>query len=125
MIDWTKLYVDLLQNGSPAIIVQTLNRIILHGKTRKDKTNTNIASNIFANIYQVLSLQYRTIDTFLKGPRPKFLKSTVGKSHDIKMENTKMIKMDGFLNKGRMRLTMPSPMNLILREDTRSLWHSS
>ena len=108
MIDWTKLYVDLLQNGSPDIIVQTLNRIIMHGKMRKDITITNIANDIFTKITQVLSLQYQTIDTFLKGPRSIHTKSN-DQNYERKKENTKM-EVDGFLNDGRVRFAIPSPI---------------
>ena len=66
MYEWVQLYVDLFKNATPYVIVQTLNRIMVTGKQKKDKTVTNIARKIFNRIDNKLSLKYKTIDIFLK-----------------------------------------------------------
>ena len=66
MYEWVQLYVDLFKNATPYVIVQTLNRIMVTGKEKKDKTVTNIARKIFNRIDNMLSLQYKNIDRFLK-----------------------------------------------------------
>ena len=66
MYEWVQLYVDLFKNATPYEIVQTLNRIMVTGKQKKDKTVTNIARKIFNRIDNKLSLKYKTIDIFLK-----------------------------------------------------------
>ena len=61
MFDWIQLYFYLLQNASPEIMVQTLNRIKVSGKLKGD-----IASKIFTRIDNELSLKYKTIDKLIK-----------------------------------------------------------
>ena len=36
LFDWTKLYIELLNNSSPDLIVQTLNRIMVTATSKKD-----------------------------------------------------------------------------------------
>ena len=69
MFEWKQLYVDLLQNGPPDIIVQTLNRIIAIGIRKKDKVVTRIAKDIFHKITKTLLLQYKSVDKFTKYQR--------------------------------------------------------
>ena len=66
MFEWKQLYVDLLQNGSPDIILQTLNRIIAIGIRKEDKVVTNIAKHILSRITNTLPLKYKTIDKYTK-----------------------------------------------------------
>ena len=66
MFEWTQLYVDLLQNASPDVIVQTLNRIMITGRMKGDNIVTDIAKNIFMMTSTNLSLEYQTIDSFTK-----------------------------------------------------------
>ena len=66
MFEWTQLYVDLLQNASPDVIVQTLNRIMITGRMKGDNIATDIAKNIFMMTSTNLSLEYQTIDSFTK-----------------------------------------------------------
>ena len=63
---WKQLYVDLMQNGPPDIIVQTLNRIIAIGIRKEDKVVTNIAKHILSRITNTLPLKYETIDKYTK-----------------------------------------------------------
>ena len=57
---WKQLYVDLMQNGPPDIIVQTLNRIIAIGIRKKDKIITNTAKNILSSLTNASPLKYKT-----------------------------------------------------------------
>ena len=66
MFEWTQLYVDLLQNASPDVIVQTLNRIMITGRMKEDNIVADIAKNIFMMTSTNLSLEYQTIDSFTK-----------------------------------------------------------
>ena len=66
MFEWTQLYVDLLQNASPDVIVQTLNRIMITGRMKGDNIAADIAKNIFMMTSTNLSLEYQTIDSFTK-----------------------------------------------------------
>ena len=66
MFEWKQLYVDLLQNGSPDIILQTLKRIIAIGIRKEDKVVTNIAKHILSRITNTLPLKYKTIDKYTK-----------------------------------------------------------
>ena len=53
---WINLYVDLLQNSPPDIIVQTLNRILYEAKKNNDKSVFNITKSLFIKITKNLSL---------------------------------------------------------------------
>ena len=53
---WINLYVDLLQNSPPDIIVQTLNRILYQAKKNNDKSVFNITKSLFIKITKNLSL---------------------------------------------------------------------
>ena len=53
---WINLYVDLLQNSPPDIIVQTLNRILYQAKKNNDKSVFNITKSLFIKITKKLSL---------------------------------------------------------------------
>ena len=66
MFEWTQLYVDLLQNASPDVMVQTLNRIMITGRMKGDNIVTDIAKNIFMMTSTNLSLEFQTIDAFTK-----------------------------------------------------------
>ena len=66
MFEWTQLYVDLLQNASPDVMVQTLNRILITGRMKGDNIVTDIAKNIFMMTSTNLSLKFQTIDAFTK-----------------------------------------------------------
>ena len=66
MFEWTQLYVDLLQNASPDVMVQTLNRILITGRMKGDNIVTDIAKNIFMMTSTNLSLEFQTIDAFTK-----------------------------------------------------------
>ena len=67
LLDWMKLYNGLLQNAPTDVIVQTLNRIMITGKTKKYKTIVEFSKNIFMKITNKLSLQFQTIEHFSKG----------------------------------------------------------
>ena len=67
LYDWIKLYNDLLQYAPTDVIVQTLNRIMITGKTKKDRTIFEFAKNIFMKITKNVSFQYQTIEHFSKG----------------------------------------------------------
>ena len=67
MFDWIKLYVDLLQNASPHIIVQTLNRILITSRTRDDKIIRDITKNILLRVTNRWSLKFLAIDEINSG----------------------------------------------------------
>ena len=67
MFDWTQLYVDLLRNASPDVIVQTLNRIMVTGKQKGDKTVVDFARKIFAKIADIFKLKFPSLHTLTKG----------------------------------------------------------
>ena len=67
MFDWTQLYVDLFQNASPDVIVQTLNRIMVTGKQKGDKTVVDFARKIFAKIADIFKLKFPSLHTLTKG----------------------------------------------------------
>ena len=46
MIDWKQLYIDLIQNASPDMIVQTLNRLLITSRLRHDQTIVDISKAI-------------------------------------------------------------------------------
>ena len=56
MLDWLKLYVDLLQNGSPDVIIQTLNRIMITARGKKDITIRDITKKIFEKALNIFEL---------------------------------------------------------------------
>ena len=64
MFEWTQLYVDLLQNASPDVIVQALNRIMITGRMKGHNIVTDIARNIFAKVSNKLSLTFPEVDKF-------------------------------------------------------------
>ena len=66
MFDWTKFYVELLENSPPDIIVQTLTRIIIMGKKNDDKAIENVARKILMKISEKISLQFQSIEAFNK-----------------------------------------------------------
>ena len=67
MYDWTEFYIDLMQNASPDIIVQTLNRIMVTAKIKGDKSIFDIAKNIFLKIGTSKgNFHFQTIDTLTK-----------------------------------------------------------
>ena len=67
LLNWMKFYIDLLQNAPTDVIIQTLNRIMITGKTKKDRTIFEFSKNIFMKMTNKLSLQYQTIEHFSKG----------------------------------------------------------
>ena len=67
MFDWTQIYVDLLQNASPDVIVQTLNRIMVTGKQKGDKTVVDFARKIFAKIADIFKLKFPSLHILTKG----------------------------------------------------------
>ena len=73
MYEWKQFYVDLMQNASPDVIVQTLNRVIVTAKRKNDKTIMNIGKNLFMEVTKHFALQFQTIDVLTKiGPNLKF-----------------------------------------------------
>ena len=67
MSNWVKLYVELLQNGSPGMIVQTLNRILITARLKKDKTIRQISKKIFEKVNKSLALTFSTLDNLNYG----------------------------------------------------------
>ena len=61
MYDWTRFYIDLMQNASPDIIVLTLNRAFITGRANGHKTILKIAKKLLQKISQQYSLQFKTI----------------------------------------------------------------
>ena len=51
-IDWTQFYTDLLQNASPDNVVLNLNRLMVNGRIKGDKTNVNLSKRIVEKIAQ-------------------------------------------------------------------------
>ena len=84
LYDWIKLYIDLLQNAPTDVIVQTLNRIMITGKTKKDRIVVEFSKNIFTKITNELSLQYQSIEHFSKG----YEKNATGLATEKTSENT-------------------------------------
>ena len=66
MHDWTQLYLDLIQNASPQMIVQSLNTVMKMGNLRGDKHIVNIAEKIFQKISYIFSLEFETVDKLTK-----------------------------------------------------------
>ena len=64
MFEWTQLYIDLLLQSPPDVIVQTVNRIMINGRIKRDNIVTNIARKLFKRIDDKLSLKYKIIDHF-------------------------------------------------------------
>ena len=62
MHEWIQLYTNLLQNSSPGIIVQTLNRIMVTAIQRKDKTIEDIARKLLKWIEYKLYLKFDTVE---------------------------------------------------------------
>ena len=67
MFDWTSLYIDLIQHASPDNVMQTLNRILITGGLKKDKTIVDISRRILRKITNKLSLKFQHIDRYYKG----------------------------------------------------------
>ena len=57
-----KLYTNMIQKSSPDIIVQTLNRIIVTGRSKKDKTNEDIARMILKRAVEKFQLKFQTFE---------------------------------------------------------------
>ena len=67
MYDWTEFYIDLMQNASLDIIVQTLNRIMVTAKIKGERSIFDIAKNIFLKIGTTkVNLNFQTINTLTK-----------------------------------------------------------
>ena len=104
MFDWIKLYVDLLQNASPDIIVLTLNRILIIAKTRGDEVIRNLTKNMFLKVTNILSLKFQSIDEINSGANTNifrkhiraFLQKTKGANETI----TEMKNITSELQKG-------------------------
>ena len=67
LFDWTKLYIELLNNSSPDLIVQTLNRIMVTATLKKDVNIKKITSINFEKITNTFNLKYKFIDKFNNG----------------------------------------------------------
>ena len=67
LFDWTKVYIDLLKNSSPDLIVQTLNRIMVTATSKKDVNIKKITAINFEKITNTLNLKYKFIDKFNNG----------------------------------------------------------
>ena len=48
--EWSRFFVDLMNNSPPDVIVQTLNRIMVTAKMKNDKNVRNIVKNLFWKI---------------------------------------------------------------------------
>ena len=66
MFDWTRFYVELMENASLDIIIQTLNRIIIMGKMNNEKHIEDTARKILLKIEEKFSLEYKSIEIFAK-----------------------------------------------------------
>ena len=66
MHHWKTLYIDLIQNASPVIIMQTLNRILITGRHRKDRTSVDISKTIIRKTANKLSLNFQAVAKFYK-----------------------------------------------------------
>ena len=66
MHHWKTLYIDLIQNASPFIIMQTLNRILITGRHRKDRTSVDISKTIIRKTANKLSLNFQAVAKFYK-----------------------------------------------------------
>ena len=66
MFDWTQLYMDLLQNSSPDIIIQTFNRIIITGEKNGDEIIVEKTKKISKHFWSQLSLPVPSIETITK-----------------------------------------------------------
>ena len=54
---WTNFYVDLFQNSTPDVIVQTLNRIMYTaGRIKEDKSNFNLTKKVFLKVLDSFNL---------------------------------------------------------------------
>ena len=67
MLDWKTFYIDLIQHASPVIIMQTLNRILITGRHRKDKTSVDISKRIVKKIENKFVLNFQAIAKFYHG----------------------------------------------------------
>ena len=63
MFDWIQLYMDLLLNSSPDIMIQTFNRIIITGEKNGDEIIVEKTKKIFQHFSSKLSFHYK-IDIF-------------------------------------------------------------
>ena len=61
MDDWMKFYVDLFQNSSPWIILQTLNRLLGAGNVTKDKLIVDIVQKLFKKTRTILKLDHKSL----------------------------------------------------------------
>ena len=66
MFDWIQLYMDLLLNSSPDIMIQTFNRIIITGEKNGDEIIVEKTKKIFQHFSSKLSLPVPSIETFTK-----------------------------------------------------------
>ena len=57
MFEWTQLFVRLFESSSPDKIIQTLNRIIKIGTSKKNAIVVNVAKKIYENVKSKLSLK--------------------------------------------------------------------
>ena len=54
---WTNFYVDLFQNSTPDVIVQTLNRIMYTaGRIKENKSNFNLTKKVFLKVLDSFNL---------------------------------------------------------------------
>ena len=96
MHNWVKLYVDLLQNGSPEVITQTLNRIYISAREKRDKTIRDITKKIFEKVYHNFALTFSTLDNLNYGIRtetqPQFQdKTSQGIQSNISQETLQTV----------------------------------
>jgi len=69
MYGWTQMYINLFKKASPNIIVQTLNRILITGKLKKDNNVVNLAESMLMKVDAKFSLQWKSIENKLQENR--------------------------------------------------------
>ena len=87
MLDWMKLYTNMIQKSSPDIIVQTLNRIMVTGRIKKDKTLEDIAKMVLNRAVEKLQLKFHTFEGLNKVILKNFTSSEQQKSEENAMED--------------------------------------
>ena len=63
---WNNLYIDLLLNATPDIIVLTLNKLMVIGSRNGDKNVVDTAKTVLMDIATTLSLNFQTMNPLAK-----------------------------------------------------------
>ena len=63
---WNNLYIDLLLNATPDIIVLTLNKLMVIGRRNGDKNVVDTAKTVLMDIATTLSLNFQTMNPLAK-----------------------------------------------------------